>query len=286
MAKRILLPTDFSKNALTAIRYSLDLFASERCSFYLLHAFTVDGFSLEGSPMTPAQQGTFEEEKDRARVQLEKLMGLVRLHPKNPLHSFHAMVTGKDLLFAAKEFIAQKDITAVVLGTKGATDADRDLFGSQASRLMEHINEVPVWGIPPTQVFTGIKHIVLATDYATHFDEETLTTLLELAQKYAADIHVVHVTDTEGLPAEQQRNQGTLQIPLGRIPHQFHTVHHAHVAQGLHTFAADHQADLVVLLGRKQGLFKKLLGRSVLQEMGEVAKIPVVTVHAKGSPVA
>ena len=47
MDKRILLPTDYSKNALNAIRYALDLYKDVRCDFYFLNAFHASGYSLD-----------------------------------------------------------------------------------------------------------------------------------------------------------------------------------------------------------------------------------------------
>ena len=38
--KKILLPTDFSENALNAIDYALQLFKDEKCAFFILNAYT------------------------------------------------------------------------------------------------------------------------------------------------------------------------------------------------------------------------------------------------------
>ncbi len=282
MDKHILLPTDFSKNALNAIRYTLDLFSDERCEFYLLHAFTVNGFSLEGSPMTPAQQYTFEHERDRTRVQLEKLMGMVRLHPKNPLHSFHSMVTGRDLLFVAKEIIAQKNISVVALGTKGATNMDTQVFGTKALELMEHITQVPVMAVPPTANFMGIRKIVLPTDYGSPFHAVTLRPLLDMAYQQAASIHVVYISSKPRLNRQQQAIKEELSKILDHHHHSFHILEHDDVAQGIEGYMAMHQSDILVMMRRKQGFFKKWLGQSLIQQLGAHSKTPMLTFHDNG----
>ena len=38
--KKILLPTDFSENALNAIDYALQLFKDETCAFFILNTYT------------------------------------------------------------------------------------------------------------------------------------------------------------------------------------------------------------------------------------------------------
>ena len=40
--KKILIPTDFSKNAMNAIEYTLNSFEHEFCKFYFLHAYQQD----------------------------------------------------------------------------------------------------------------------------------------------------------------------------------------------------------------------------------------------------
>ena len=37
--RRILIPTDFSENAMNAIKYGLELFKNEESEFYLVHAY-------------------------------------------------------------------------------------------------------------------------------------------------------------------------------------------------------------------------------------------------------
>ncbi|WP_420845139.1 universal stress protein [Maribacter litopenaei] len=47
MNKRILIPTDFSKNALNAARYAFDLYAKLNCEFYFLNVFNLDGYTTK-----------------------------------------------------------------------------------------------------------------------------------------------------------------------------------------------------------------------------------------------
>ena len=47
MKKKILIPTDFSKNAWGAISYAIDLFKNEACEFYILNAYDIDALTIE-----------------------------------------------------------------------------------------------------------------------------------------------------------------------------------------------------------------------------------------------
>ena len=47
MKKKILVPTDFSKNAWTALVYACDLFKERECEFYIVNVYHARGYALE-----------------------------------------------------------------------------------------------------------------------------------------------------------------------------------------------------------------------------------------------
>ena len=74
MDKRILLPTDFSKNARNAIRYALDLYSERECSFHFLNVYQVDGYDIDPSSFRPEQgQRSYEIEQRKSEERLEQL---------------------------------------------------------------------------------------------------------------------------------------------------------------------------------------------------------------------
>ena len=116
MDKRILLPTDFSKNALNAIRYALDLYADRKCTFYFLNVFQVDGFAIDGFAYRPVQdKRNYEIEKRKSEEHFEKLKQILDLRPKNPNHSYETIVTYNTLFEATKDCIAKNDIEIIIM---------------------------------------------------------------------------------------------------------------------------------------------------------------------------
>ena len=47
MKRRILCPTDFSKNAQNAIEYAVKLFKNETCVFYILNTYNAEPYTME-----------------------------------------------------------------------------------------------------------------------------------------------------------------------------------------------------------------------------------------------
>lgn len=89
MKKRILLPTDFSKNSLNAIRYALDLYQDFGCDFYLLNAYQIMGYSMDSIMVPMPGEKLYEVAEKASKEGMERLMKILKLHPANLKHTCH-----------------------------------------------------------------------------------------------------------------------------------------------------------------------------------------------------
>ena len=53
--RKILIPTDFSENAMNAIKYAIDLFENYNCNFYLLHVNRLESIAGVEASYFPTQ---------------------------------------------------------------------------------------------------------------------------------------------------------------------------------------------------------------------------------------
>ena len=122
MNKRILIPVDFSENALNAIHYAQHLYKNVDCDFYLLNAFHVKGYSLDNMMMVPESgEPTYERAKNQSEKGLEKLVEQLKLHSDNTKHTYHTISVFNALIEAVKNTIDKNDIDVVIMGSKGKT---------------------------------------------------------------------------------------------------------------------------------------------------------------------
>jgi len=279
MDKRVLLPTDFSKNALNAIRYALDLYKGQNCDFYLLNAFTVNGYSIDNMMVPEPGERAYEASKKASEDEFAKLMDILELHGNNPKHNFHTISTYNSLLFAVKETIAKKDIDIVVMGTKGATGSNRVVFGTNAIDIMENVTEAPVLAIPENVRFEAPKEIVFPTDYKTAFKRKELNYLLEIAKYHKAAIRVLHIVKESRLSREQQSNKELLEAILENYDHSFHTLTDLKVQSGISAFIESRESDMIAFVNKKHSFFGSIFSRPLVKEMGYHSKIPVLTLN-------
>ncbi|MGY8909954.1 MAG: universal stress protein [Flavobacteriales bacterium] len=71
MRRKILLPTDFSKNAWHAIKYALELYKKDNCDFYILNVFSATRNVINLTNIEPGSE-LFEMAKARSKDGLKK----------------------------------------------------------------------------------------------------------------------------------------------------------------------------------------------------------------------
>lgn len=279
MNKRILMPTDFSKDALNAMRYTLDLYEKLNCEFYFLHIFQIDGYA-PNTLVTPKPESTlFKKAKAASDEEFQKLLDMLELHRDNPRHSYHTISKFKFLPEALKEIIAEKDIDAVVMGTKGATANPEIIFGGNTVNAMEKITECPILAIPPGVRFSPPKEIVFPTDYESEFKHRELQYLVEIAQLHESAIRILYVSKEPALSPSQETNQKLLEHILKTVEYSFHTLPQKKVAAALTTFVKSRKSDMISFINHKHFFFSSIFSRPLVKEIGYDATVPILALH-------
>ncbi|KKM46542.1 hypothetical protein LCGC14_1559750, partial [marine sediment metagenome] len=224
MKKRILLPTDYSKNALNAIKYALGLYKAETCDFFLLNAFHASGYSLASLMVPEPGERFYEAAKLESEKGMNRLMEVLNLLPKNDKHTFQIICTFNSLTQAVKEIIDTKDIDIIVMGTKDITKSSNAFLGSHTVGIMENITQCPVIAVPEDLTFLPPKEIVFATDYKTVFKKKELHYMFDLAKMHHATIRVLHIESEGKLNVGQENNKLLLQDMMENIVYTFHTL--------------------------------------------------------------
>lgn len=281
MEKRILVPTDFSRNALNALRYAIDLFASRSCEFYLLNVYQVSGYSIDSMMVPEPGEPHYESAKEASEAGLAKLLEQIKLHGENPSHTFHTLSTFNSLVYGIKNVIAKKDIDLIVMGTRGATDADDIIFGTNTVHVMEGIQECPVLAVPDSYRYSPPREIVFPTDFRLGYKRSELNHLLEIARVHEAVIRVLHIQSEPELNRDQKANRELLKGILEAVPHEFHTLSDLKVHKGIGAFVASRNSDMIVFMNRKHSFLSKILSKPLVKELGYHYQIPILELNAR-----
>ena len=85
--RTILIPTDFSKNALHALKYAQELYKCERACFFVLHTYMDEVYGAYKTASVEDMEAQKEAKKKESEKKLDNLLQSVIGTPPNPLHS-------------------------------------------------------------------------------------------------------------------------------------------------------------------------------------------------------
>jgi nucleotide-binding universal stress UspA family protein len=277
--KTILLPTDFSENALNAIKYTVAMYRDEVCEFLLLYAYEVNGY-VEGSTFEASPIASkLEEAKQKFEGQLNDLKNSLAASNVKWNHKFSIAAKNQSIIDAIQEEIKIRDIELVAIGTQGATGRYELDFGSNTIAIIENIKNCPVLAIPRNERFTGLNEIVLANGYKLKNEANDFNFLIHLSKKFNAPVRVLNISETGGLSPVQEENQLIVKQLLSETEHSFHMLEHVTVPEGIYCFSESRNSDMIAFVNKKYTFIQKLFFKPLYKNLGNYAKIPVLVLH-------
>ncbi len=275
--KKILLPTDFSENAYNAIKYAVQLFQKEECTFYLLNTYTPVLYDSEYILYSPSTLSLDEIYKKNSQKGLEKVEKKIRKEFSNPNHHFERISAFSLLNEEIKEQVQQKNIDLVVMGTQGATGAEQILFGTHTVHAIKRV-QCPLLAIPSGFAYKPPKHILFSTDFDVNYTKAHLEILLDIAAKHDAKIQVLHISFGFELEPEQLKSKELLADYLEETNHSFYSIEKDTVTSGISHFQKENDVDILVMISNKHSFFENLLFRPVVNEIGFQLKTPFLVI--------
>jgi nucleotide-binding universal stress UspA family protein len=280
MKNRILLLTDFSDNSLNAITYALDFYQKENCIFYFLNAFWADKKPSDIAMLVPEPDDEeYQIAKKVSKDGLATLIRTIKLRPDNSKHSYETISSYNSLLFALKDIIAKNQINLLFMGTKGDTDEDEILYGSNTLNVMEFITECPILAVPGDYRFTGLNKILFPTDYETVFDEVKLKCLLEIAKYHNSEIKILHIKKERQLDNVQEKNKVLFESVFYGLKFSFPTLENMEIHKGIQSFIETENCDLIVFVDEKSDYFGNELPKPLIKEIESHLTIPVLAIN-------
>jgi len=277
--KTILLPTDFSDNALNAIKYALELNKNESCLFILLNAYEVnnyvEGTAFEAEPI----DSKLDKAREHSEKKLKELKNALEVQKSNPKHTFEVISKNYTLIDAINEELSQRAVEVIVIGTQGNTTRYELDYGSNTIAMMENIKNCPILAVPRNERFTGLNEIVLANGYNLKCEEKDFELLIHLSEKNEAPIRVLNISETGGLSESQEENRNVLKHYFKDIDHSFHMLEHVSIPVGIYCFSESRNSDLISFVNKKYTFIQKLLFKPLYKNLGNYAKIPVLVLH-------
>lgn len=279
MKRKILLPTDYSKNSWHAINYAIELYKSDRCDFYLLNVFYVTSNLMKGLMNMDPGSELYETARAYSEDGLAKVLDMLTLkHRRNPKHCFYTISTFNNPVEAIKIVVDEKDIDIIVMGTKGETASKIMNYGSTAVNVMEKVRNCPVIVVPEKAKISLPREIVFPTNYKIPFKRRELNYIIEIAKKAKASVQIVYINEGD-LKIHQLENKSLLKEYFSNINYTFRELSYMPVPEAINCFVESRGSDMIAFINRKHIFFGNILNQALVKHIGFSARVPILVMH-------
>jgi nucleotide-binding universal stress UspA family protein len=186
--KKILVPCDFSKPAINAYRFALDIAAQSKGIIHLLNVIELP--VMHDTVLMPVLN--FEEEllKD-LRESAETRFAKIKDKYKTQNVKIVSQTVFGSVSRMIRDYITKESIDLVVMGSHGASGAREFFIGSNAERVVRH---APVPVLVVKDYYKGhIKNIVFPNTLDTENQEDLVMKVKSLQNFFKAHLHLVWI---------------------------------------------------------------------------------------------
>ncbi|AXT58157.1 universal stress protein [Aquimarina sp. AD1] len=276
--RKILIPTDFSENAMNAIKYATELFKYEKSEFFIFHAYADEVYDSNELVSRETLEKLKEQTHKNSDNQLEKILSTLLTISPNPRHEYKILSIFGTLVDEANDLVDRENIDILIMGTKGKTD-DRDItFGSNTLQVLKYVKS-PVLVIPENYKYQQPKNILFPTDYMLPYKRRELKLLSTLSKSFRSSINFLYVSKYKKLSIRQEDNKVFIRECLPDAEIFFHTIDDKDVTTATNQFIEKNEINMLVMVNSRHSYLECVLHQSTIDQIGLHIKIPFLTMQ-------
>lgn len=273
--KTIIFAADYSKNAVTALKYAHRLSSKLGANLLVIHIYSLPMMlGLEFDVFyDELGKTTLKKHNMKLKRFCKKHLGKDLEAMKVKTEAFENLSVSNGILSKAEEHKA----FMMIIGMKKES-AIKELFMGDTSMSLIEKAPCPVM-LVPKNADENLKTIVYATDFEQE-DIGAIYKLSQIAKKYNAKIKVVHIDTSDSgdgyLKMEWFKEMVEQKVTYKKI--SFKVFSSEEIFQTLKIYLDSNNINMVAMLEReKSGFLKKLFHRDLVKEMESFGKIPLLS---------
>jgi len=276
--KSILLPTDFSKNSINAIKYAVELFKNEVCEFYVINIQKASSFVSDDLMTMTSSATIYHTLIDIAKKSIKNVINDLKEDYNNDLHEFYSIVDYDNFVDGINQACESRHIDLIIMGTKGASGAEKVLFGSNTARVMQR-SSTPVLAIPDGCKFNGLDKIAFTSNYSIKYNKEDLKALLDISNLYKSSIDILHVTTEDDLTPNQEDNRAFLDAYFGKLKHEFINLEETDIFKAIQDYIKENDIKVLAMTSRHHSFLERLFTKHLVETFAFKIDIPFLVME-------
>ncbi|RZS99697.1 universal stress protein [Aquimarina brevivitae] len=271
--KNILLPTDFSDNALNAIRYAVQLYQGQQVTFYLLNTFTPASYHMSYLIENPMPYGMEDVALMNSKRQLEETEETIKKEFDCSTFTFIRLTAFNILVDEIRHVVATYTIDLIIMGTKGATGAKEIFIGTHTMFTIKKTN-CPVLAVPNDYKYEDPKDILFPTDYEFSEENTGLSLIRDICALHNSKLNILNAY--YGIPLNEQQiaAKNYLDTYLQDTAHLFHLADGMDVLEAVEDFQKKYKINLLVMIRYEHSFLENLFFKPVIKDVVFHTNIP------------
>ncbi|MEW7288905.1 universal stress protein [Aquimarina sp. 2304DJ70-9] len=274
MIKSILVPTDFSKQAESALKVAAQIAKKNDAKIYLLHILELPmhltDLMSSGAP-APAPEAVFFMKQTHKKF--EEILDQEYLKGIEVIET----VSFEDVMHGVIDSSEKNEVDVIIMGSHGSTGFEELFIGSNAEKVVRTSKK-------PVLVIKEDCQIFEVTDfvYATNFDDEDKPCLLaanEFANTISAKLHLVWINTANGFKTtyETEEKMNNMISGLGVNNYTLNIYNDITVEKGILNFADSVKAGMIGISTHGRKGISHFINGSLGEDVVNHAKRPVLT---------
>ncbi|MCB0480113.1 MAG: universal stress protein [Flavobacteriales bacterium] len=277
MDRTILLPSDFSESARSAMHYSQQLYKGRGYRYIILNTVEPNVASSNAGMIVNMSEIISKDSLEGLKKEKEWLSAL----PESEGNIIETVQMFGEFVSCVRQIVKDKGINMVILGTTGSSGLKEFFVGSNAAAIIQEI-AVPVLTVPYQANFQEISRVVFPTDLKPLKDPNILKFLKDLVIKRSAELILLNVVKEESKVSDAQKasEKEFLLNYFESVGVSFETIKYEDTVEGINAYVnSRNDIDVIAMVPRKKNFFEKIFSKSVAKKVAFHANIPILTLQ-------
>ncbi len=276
--KRILVPTDFSKQAENALKVAVQLVKKYDCELYLMHLLDLPGTSSEITSQN-SQLGDHPPEALFFMKMAKKRFQEILDRPYLKDIDVKEMVEFRSAFDGIIDGVKEHNIDLIVMGSSGASGMQEFFIGSNTEKVVRN-SKVPVLVIKEEVPHFEVKDFVFATNISPK-GKDSFWEALKFAKELDAKVHLTYINTASNFKTTPEIQEELAEFTKDAPYDNFDTViyNDESVEKGIVNLARQIDAELMGIATHGRKGLAHFLNGSISESLVNHAKNPVITFH-------
>lgn len=270
---KILVPVDFSKKSEFAVKMSAQIGKKIKSEIHLLHLVELPSGIVD---MGAGSNFSIPASMMYLRKVKEKIIHLTNTFFDSD-HIIKYSIKFENPFEGIRNYTQKNDINLIVMGSKGVSDFEEMIIGSNTEKVVRTSN-IPVVVVKTDNDKFKFKKLV----FASNFDDENkaaFVDFLAFSKKFNSQIHLLKINTISNFESSYTTHKKIKDFVKGfNLKRKTITIYNdASVVKGIINFAKEIDADVIALTTHGRSGLSSLFNGSVAKSVSKNVLRPVIT---------